>query len=295
MRGVAAIAVVVSIASIGTSVSAAPLTRAQKAKIELHKRAAEKASFDANYADAAAQIDQALRVAPDDPELVLLLARAYDAWGDRCQQTLSEMARFFSLCRDCPQLAKAKSDLLVMENRCVSDVTIESTPSGAIVEIAGQEYARAAPFTTALKPGAYSLLVRRHGYLPRRIEAKVEPATALHIPVTLESAPVLEDRSVEEAVVAVEAPPAVRAHETPVASYVALGVGAAGGVAGAIFTWQSMAKVDDERTARYEGADKEEVESLRSSAKTNAALAVTGFAIAVAGFAASILFELAAE
>jgi hypothetical protein len=289
LRGIAAIAM----CTIALQARAEPLTRAQKAKIELFKRGAERASLDGNHADAVAQLDQALRVLPDDPELVLLSARAYDAWGDHCPQALGELKRFFKLCGDCALLARAKNDLAIFENRCASEVTIESQPAGAIVQIAGEEYARATPFTTTMKPGAYSIDVRRHGYLPKHVDAVVEPATTLKVGVKLDAQPVPKASAPEMITEPVLAE--VKTHETPLSAYLALGGGVAGGIAGALFSMDAMSKVDDERTARYSGAPIEEVEELRSSAKTSSALAVTGFAVAVVGFAASIVLDAVAE
>jgi hypothetical protein len=275
---------------------AEPLTRAQKAKLELLKRAAERASADGNFGDAAAQLDQALRILPDDPELLLSLARTYDEWGNHCSEALAALARFFAACGACALADRGKNEEVLIVNRCASDVTFDVEPPGSIVQIEGEDYARAAPFTTQMKAGAYTIKVRRHGHLPRQIELIVEPATPQKVPIALEVDPVLQARPKrDERATTLTAPPPIAESSTPVSTYAALGAGVAGGIAGVVFTMMSIDKVDDERTARYAGASEDELNDLRSSARTNAALAYVGFGVSLAGFAAAVILDAFVE
>lgn len=277
--------------------AAEPPSRAQKAKLELHKRAAEKASAEGNFAEAVAQLDQALRVAANEPELLLSLARAYDEWGNHCSDALEQLKRFFAACGACALKDRGGSEQSLIANRCASDVTVESDPPGAIVQIAGDEYARVAPFTTQLKPGAYAIDVRRHGYVARKIQLAVEPATPQKVPVSLEVDPVLlarpENKPPPDAKLI--APPIAAERSTSAATYVALGTGVAGGVAGVLCTMSAIDTVDEEREARFAGAPESEIEALRSSAKTRAALAYAGFGVSIAAFAAAAAIDALLE
>jgi hypothetical protein len=90
-------------------------------------------------------------------------------------------------------------------------------------------------------------------------------------------------------------PPLEKPHETPAAVWGALGAGAVGGALGVVFTMIATSKVDDERIARYSGESADEINDLRSSAKTNAAIAYGGFGVAIAGFTAAIVLDLVTE
>lgn len=294
---IAAITAIALITLIAASATAAePLSRTQKAKLELHKRAAERASAGGNFAEAVAQLDQALRVADGDPELLLSLARAYDEWGEHCSDALAAMTRFFAACVACPLKDRGASEQSLIANRCASDVTIESDPPGAIVQIAGDEYARVAPFTTQLKAGSYAIDLRRHGYRARRIQLAVEPATPQKIPVSLEADPVLLDKvkaaEPQPQLIAITPPPEAK---RSTATWIALGAGIAGGAAGVVFSMTAIDGVDDERRARFAGAPDSELEAIRGSARTRAALAYAGFGVSIAGFAAAAAIDALLE
>jgi hypothetical protein len=283
---------IVALIFVAGGANAEQLTRAQKQKLDAFKRAAERASAEGNFAETVAQLNLASGVTPNDPELALSLARAYDEWGEHCGEALAELQHFFSLCGSCALAARGKSEEGLIANRCASDVTIDSNPPGAIVQIAGEEFARAAPFTTQMKAGSYTIDVRRHGYIARHLQVLVEPATPQKVPVTLEIDPVLSARPAPKVELA---PPVEPERATPIFTYAALGTGVAAGIAGAVFTMISLDAIDDERQARFEGANAGEISSLRSSARTHAALAYGGFGLALAGFATAVVFDILEE
>lgn len=282
---------IIALIASATSAEAQQLTKLQKARVDVLKHTADRASSEGNFADAVTNLDRALQIATDDPELVLALSRAYDEWGGHCANALAELARFFSLHGDAELVERGRSEEALIANRCASDVTIETDPPGAIVQISGEEYARAAPFTTQLKPGSYAIDVRRRGYIARHVELFVEPTTPQKVPVALEIDPVLSARPAKEPTKVQLVAPAQPEHPLPVRSYAALGAGVAGGIAGVVFTALAIDKVDEERRVRFAGGGEAEISSLRSSAKTNAALAYVGFGISLAGFAAAVVLD----
>src|SRR6185503_16649050 len=108
----------------------------------------------------------------------------------------------------------------------------------------------------------------------------------------LEKDPDLSINTVEPKKELVVTAPVAPQMRSPVWSYLAIGTGTAGGIAGTLFAWSALSKSDQEREARFSGADPARIESLRSSAKTRAGLAYAGFGLSIAGFGVALALDL---
>jgi hypothetical protein len=293
VRAIGAAAAIALACALSPRAEATQLSRAQRARVELHRRAAERAGAEGDFATAASQLEEALRIAGEDPALLLELARVHGEQGGQCAAAFAELDRFFNACEACELAERGRAERAVLGKRCASEVTIETSPAGAIVQISGEDFARAAPFTTSLAPGAYTIEARRHGHFPRRMELLVQPATSLNVPVALELDPVLTARPRTSLGPQVATTPAV-APETPppILEYVALGVGLAGGIAGAVFTQNALARTDEALEQRHLDAPEEEVQALDDAARTQKTLAYVGFGVSIAGFASAVVLDL---
>src|SRR5687768_12168796 len=136
----------VAVLTLLSSAAFAAPTRAQRARAEMLRRSADRSLRTGDYAQAIALLEEAYREAPE-AKILLDIATAYDEWGDHCPAALEAFKRFFEDCGSCALLEGAKSEHLLVQNRCASDVTVETKPPGAVVQIQSDDWGRVTPFT----------------------------------------------------------------------------------------------------------------------------------------------------
>ena len=99
------------------------------------------------------------------PDNLFAIASIYERIEGACQQALEAWARFETLCIDCTLRAKGLGRLKSLETQCAVKLTIDSTPTGALVTLDGESKG-ATPITIPSVAGRHTLTLHLEGYHP---------------------------------------------------------------------------------------------------------------------------------
>jgi hypothetical protein len=272
-------------------VTGAPPRPAPKARAEALAKSGQRQILAGEIELGIRALEEAHAIAPD-PALLLEIADAYDEWSDHCVEALEVFRRFFTACDRCAALEKASNDFAAAQDRCASDITFETHPSGAVVRIDRDDWSRVTPFTTRLRPGRYGYEVHRSGHAATSGEIAVEPASPKTIEIELGRTPGPSDVAPKVGPPAIAAQVNAEPHRAQigVGALLCLGGGVAAGAAGAAFIAIGMREAD--RALRLEstiGRDPAEIDRLHASARRSYAIAGVSLGASLAGLALSVL------
>jgi len=252
------------------------------------------------------------------PRFLFNLGRCHEKRGDlaRASHFLEQYLREAPGAEDAKKVKALVKMLRVKLRKKASRVEVATEPTGALLALkgGGETYDAVSPFSGWIPFGEYELSVSMEGYEAATRQVVVRPKKSVQVSLALRAtkAPVValpeESKPAEPPAPKPEVqPPKGREPEPqppkkaePAASgpspwaWPALGVGAAGLVAGVVFGVLARSEEDAETAAieeaRSTGVGKrDEILAHNDAARRNAVLADVGYAVAVVGIGAGVL------
>ena len=137
-----------------------------------------------DYAASIAALEQAFALVPHD-NFLFNIAMTYDAWGGHCKEAFIHFRRFFDACGECSSRKPAEKRYRVFQARCTAQITFETMPSGAHLEVDGFALGRA-PLEAQLPAGKHLAAAVLDGYTVSTRTFIVEAGMPLRIAIELE-------------------------------------------------------------------------------------------------------------
>jgi len=219
------------------------------------------------FAEAAREFQVAWAMYPKSARLAFNLARCEER-GTNIEAALRAYEAYLRLAPEADDRVAVEATVAALRKRVEAlwpEVTIASVPAGAAVSIDGRGRPDPTPSIVRLKPGTHvvKLTLAGHQTASRTLEVEKEKTAALS--VSLEAA-------------------------TPTGrpwAWTALGVGAAGVVAGAIFATLLHGDLGTEETSRTSGTTAE-LEEAQAAANRDVVLMQVSFGLGVVGLATGV-------
>lgn len=146
--------------------------------IEAGKQAYDRGEFDASLAK--------FREAYDiyqHPDIIYRIALCHERLGED-QQAVKFYRQFLSLAPDAPERPRIEKTIAVIESRIAkSEIRITTNPTGATVFIDDEANGAAGytPTALAVKPGNYTLIVKKNGFEPVRELVNVSAGQSVQV------------------------------------------------------------------------------------------------------------------
>ena len=245
------------------------------------------------FAEAAREFQVAWELYPKSPRLAYNLGRCEERAGN-IEAALTAYEAYLKLAPDAEDRPTVEATMAALGKRLQAswpEVTLASVPPGAMVSVNGRAQPGPTPLTLRLKPGSHivELTLDGHAAASQTVEVEAGKATALSVRLTATGATPAAGRPAAE--VREGASPAGASSSLRPWAWTALGIGAAGVLAGGVFTAMTAAAKDEADSAEDSATTKSDLESIetkRETANRNAILTQVGFGLGVAGLATGV-------
>ncbi len=242
-----------------------------------------------HFAEAAREFQVAWELYPKSARLAFNLGRCEER-AENIEAALQAYEAYLKLAPEADDRPTVEATMAALRKRLQASwpkVTVASVPPGATVSVNGRAQPGSTPVVLRLEPGSHivGLVLEGHGAASRTVLVEAGRATAVSVPLTATgAAPAAASPATEVR----ETTPAGASSSLRPWAWTALGVGAAGVVAGGVFTALAVSSKEAAEESETTAESRAALEDKQKTANRDAILMQVGFGVGVAGLATGV-------